>query len=57
VETVEHLLTIQTNINNLDRVVCNENTQQPTINDADNMIAVNTTFGELSSVVTRNEEG
>jgi len=51
------VLTVQTSLDNSDRVVCNGNAQQPAISDADNMIAVDTTFGELSSVVTRNEEG
>jgi hypothetical protein len=51
------VLTVQTSLDNSDTVMCNGNAQQPTISDADNMIAVDTTFSELSSVVARNEEG
>jgi len=59
VETQQNvqILTVQTSLDNSDRVMCNGNAQQPTISDADNMIAVDTTFSELSSVVARNEEG
>lgn len=51
------VLTVQTSLDNPDRVMRNGNAQQPTTGGADNMTAVDTTFSDLSSVLSRSEQG